>query len=380
MAMNRRTPVIVLSLAAVVIALSWWGVYSSEGSQKAREREARLSDARASTQPSVGASLLVEALMVRKQAATEVVELSGVLEAVRRTWVAAEIAGRILEVPAAEHSPVAAGDVLVRLDAALPRAELVRAEANHRLASSELERQKRLGSRSVASEAELDRAAAEERSSYAAVLEARTRVGHTKIVAPFDGVVNALELDPGAYVQPGTPIAEILDVSTIEVTVPVSDRQVGALHPGGEARVRIDPIGNAIIAGRIVRVGRAPQAATQRYPLVIALPNADGKLLPGMLAYVRIEVGETESLRVPKRAVLREFELDYVFTLESSADGSGIVARRRRVDTRPVPFRPDWVEILSGVEDGARVAVSALSQLREGAAVRVEAEAPGPAT
>jgi len=367
---DRAIPLVVSLVAVFVVGLSSWAIYTSEGAQKAREREARLAEARAQGPGEPSRVVDVEVVTAERRSAQEVVELSGVLEALRATWVAAEIAGRVVDVPAVEHAPVDAGDVLVRLDEALPRAELIRAEAAHRLAKAELERQRRLGDRSVASQAELERAEAEERRSYAALLEARTRLGHATVRAPFDGVVNRLDPDLGAYVQPGTRIAEVLDVATLEVSVVVSDRQVGAVRPGDAARVRIDPLGNAVREARVARVARAPEEGTRRYPIVVELPNPDGRLLPGMLVYVELDVGESESLRVPMGAVRREFELDYVFTIDAGPEGLP-VARRRRVSTRPVPFRPDWVEVVEGMEDGERVVVRGVERLRDGAPVRI---------
>ena len=369
---DRRTPALVLGIAAVVLGLAFVGFYTSEGAVKAREREARLAEAGAEQQaPDSGRSLVrVEVFQAHDEPAAEWIELSGLREPVRATWVAAEIAGRIVEVAVQEHETVAANALLVQLDPALPRADLIRAEANHRLAELELERQETLGRRSVASEAERDRAAAEERSSYAALLEARKRLEQTRIRAPFDGVVNSLDLDPGAYVAPGTRIAQVLDVGTIEIEVEVGDRQVGAIRPGAQARVRIDPLGNEQVIGEVARVARAPHPETQRYPVVVALDNAKGHMLPGMLARVELEVGRSDAIRVPARAVVREFEIDYVFAVTPNGEHSGTV-ERVRVRTRPVPFRPDWVEIQSGLEADDWVATSEVGRLRSGASVRI---------
>jgi membrane fusion protein, multidrug efflux system len=372
---TRRTPALVLLTALGVVLISMWAFYTSDGSAKARERDARLANAQAEGTGDLGPTLEVEIQVTRSTSSIEIIELAGVLEPVRATWVAAEIAGRILKVPALEYEPIGKGDLLVQLDASLPRAELIRAEAQHALAKSELERQERLGSRSVASEAELDRARSEERNTFAALIEARTRLAHTRISAPFDGLVNSLSLDPGAYVQPGTNIAEVLDLSAIEVTVLVSDRQVNALAPGTTARVRVDTLGSKPFEGRIARVGGAPVSGGQRYPVVVSLgtglddpadsrttpPTPKRRLRPGMLAQVQIEVGRASAIRLPSRSILHEFELDYVFVLDEDD-----VARRVRVDTRPVPFRPDQVEILSGLADDDRVVVTAIDQLRSG--------------
>ena len=367
---ERRTPISVLAVAALIVAASCWGLYTSEGSVKARERDARRAEAQAAGPASGSSPLRVEVIRVERRPSAEVIELSGVLESIRSTWVAAEIAGSILEVSAAEHAPIRKDGVLLRLDPALPRAQLIRARASHALAKAELARQESLGSRSVASEADLDRALAEERRSYAALLEAQTRLGHSVIRAPFDGLVNSLDLDPGAFVSPGTPIAQVLDTTTLELSLLVSDRQVAAIQIGDVARVRIDPLGNGLVEGKVVRKGRAPQDTTQRYPVVIALANERGVMFPGMLAHARLEMGRAPAIRLPERALIREFELDYVFAIDTEGR-----ARRLRVSTRPVPFRPDQVEVQAGLEEGQRVAVSGVSQLSEGLPVEAAAVA-----
>ena len=103
-----------------------------------------------------------------------------------------------------------------------------------------------------------------------------------------------------------------------------------------------------------------------RYPVVVELASPeeeDANRLPrpGMVAHVQFEVGNEAAIRLPARAVLDEFELQYVFVLDEDDH-----ATRRRVSTRPVAFRPDRVEITDGLEDGARVVVTAVDQLRSG--------------
>jgi hypothetical protein len=89
-----------------------------------------------------------------------------------------------------------------------------------------------------------------------------------------------------------------------------------------------------------------------------------------MLGKIRFSVGDSSAvIWIPRRALQREFELDYVFALEG--DSSAPVARRRRVKTRPVPFHPGLIEVIEGLGDGERVAVSGVRELREGQRVRV---------
>ena len=123
--------------------------------------------------------------------------------------------------------------------------------------------------------------------------------------------------------------------------------------------------------GRIARVAGAPVDEGSRYPVVVelvapAVADPARRPLPGMVAQVQFEVGRAPAIRLPARAVLDEFELQYVYVLDEENR-----AQRLRVSTRPVPFRPDRVEVTSGLEDGARVVVTAVDQLRSGMRVLV---------
>ena len=232
----------------------------------------------------------------------------------------------------------------------------------------------------MSSQAELDRSESERRATRAEVAAARaelrdseTRLEKTRISAPFAGVVASLDLEPGAYLQPGDPVAELVDLSAVEIEVGVGDAQVLALGDGDPVQVRVDVLPGEWFAGRILRVGRSPDESTRKYPVPVRVPNPQERLLPGMLGSVRFEIGDARpSLRVPRRAVLREFDIDWVYLLEEE-DGGGVARTRRlRVSTRALPFQPDLLEIVDGLEPGSRIAVSGIRELRDGLRVRFD--------
>jgi hypothetical protein len=98
-----------------------------------------------------------------------------------------------------------------------------------------------------------------------------------------------------------------------------------------------------------------------------------------MLGSVRFSLGEARaSLELPRSALRREFELDYVFVLEGVDEGDGLaVAHRRRVATRTLPFRPDRIEVTDGLAEGELIAVTSVRELREGTRVKVAREGGG---
>ena len=379
----NRTRLTVLLIAAGALVGGALLYCSSPAAVARREREVRLEAARSGTEPARPAAghraLTVDALQVQRRARPVMAEIPSSLKPVRAVSVAAEVEGRVVSVDAVEHAPIEAGATLLRLDptlleAAVRRAEaaLVRASASRRFAKLELERQRGLAERRIASPAELDRAEREERTSWAVVAdaeaslsEARAWLEKTRIRAPFAGVVSWLDLEVGAYLRPGDRVAEIVDISGIEIEVGVTDRQVVALHAGDRVQVEVDVWPGEEFTGEIYRIGRAADDQTQQYPVEILLPNPEEQLLPGMLGLVKLRVGaDRRVLQLPRRAVTREFEVDYVFVLVPSADGRRV--ERRRIVTRGVPFRPDLLEVTQGLESGEWLAVSRVRELREG--------------
>jgi len=395
---------IVLTLAALLVAAAVVLLQTSRSARTAREAEARRVAA-TEADPATGQAiptLTVEAVTVSPTEARTVVDVSGVLEPVRQVVIGAEVAGRVVSIEVDEHTPVEADDLLVKLDPALPRAAveqaraaLLRAESTQKLAAAELERQRKLSRQGVASTAELERAESEAQSASAQVAEARaalldaeTRLAKTAIRAPFAGVVTALDLEPGAYLNPGQRVAELADLSHVEVEVGLSDREILAVADGDPVRVSVEALSGRAFAGRVHNPGRTADAQTRKYPVAIRVPNPDGLLLPGMLGTVRFALGDARAaLFVPRRSVFSEFDLDYLYVLEPVGSGEVepddvAVARRRRVETRAIPFRREQLEVTAGLEPGERIAASGVRDIREGLRVRLrEAERrPAPAS
>jgi membrane fusion protein (multidrug efflux system) len=388
-----RVPLVVLSAAAVLVALGAVLTWTSDAARSDRERAQRLARAGGAEAAAAQAVVGVEGLVVNPSDARVLVDIAVTLEAVRSVRVGAEIGGRIVEVPIEEHQHVEAGEVLVRLDAQLSeaavaqaRANLLRARSTWSLANQQHGRQRSLSDEGISSDAEFDRTSseasrsdAEVAAAAAALREAETRLEKTRITAPFGGVVSELDLEPGAYLRTGDPVARVSDLSQIEVEVGVDDRQILALSPGDRARLAVDAFPGEWFEGTVVGIARTPDPATRKYPVPVRVDNPDERLLPGMLGHVRFELGEArEVLRIPRRAVYREFEVDYVYVLAETDEPAGSArALRRRVQVEGVPFRPDLLDVREGLAPGERVAVSGVRELRDGLLVRVRQQAEG---
>ena len=142
-----------------------------------------------------------------------------------------------------------------------------------------------------------------------------------------------------------------------------------ALSPGQAVEAQVAARPGETFRGSVLRVGAASDSETRKFPVEIEIPNAEGRLLPGMAVTVGLDLGvQGERLAIPTEAMLDEFGLNYVWVV--APEEGNLVARRRRVAVRALPFEPGRLEVLSGVEPGEEIALSSTRQLRDGEPVR----------
>ena len=318
--------------------------------------------------------------------------ITGLLEPRREVEIFAEMAGRVVEVGADEFDSVDDEQVLVRMDpllakVAVNRAEaaIARAQSQGLLAHAQLKRNQGLAKVDVSSRAALDQAEDAARQaraarleSEAALAEARDRLHKMVIAAPFAGVLRAFTVEAGEYLQPGERVAELLDVGALRIRVALTDRQIVSVLPGIEASLEVDARPGETFAGQVIAVGGSADPRSRKFPVLVEVDNRDGRLLPGMVARVNLTLGERRDLMaLPLDAVLDEFGLKFVFVLVPDGAG-GWLSEKRRIDSRPIAFRPTEIEIVAGLGEGELIATSSIRQLKNEMAVRpVSSEGDG---
>lgn len=297
----------------------------------------------------------------------------GVVEAVRQTVVAAQVAGAVVQLDVKAGDRVAAGQVLLRLDAraaeqtaAAGDAQVLAARAGLDLARQDLERQRQLARESFISAAALERAEAQFKATQAQVNAqlaqagaARTQSGLSVVRAPFAGVVAEVPVALGDMALPGRPLLTIYDPSALRVTAALPQSVAGALQGGALPRIELPglPAASATSAGlQPLRAQLLPvvDAATHTVQLRADLPTGLPGVVPGLYARVWLPVpaattGTPATLAVPRSAVVRRAELTALYVL----DPAGMPTLRQ---VRLGRIAGDRVEVLAGLAAGERVA------------------------
>jgi RND family efflux transporter MFP subunit len=337
---------------------------------------------------------------VRLQAAPDLYEATGTVRSATSSVISAQIGGTVLEVRVKPGDRVARGQVLALLDDRTPRAQLSVAQAGveeaaqglaeieQALQAAAAERQfveatyKRyqglLEKNSVSrqefegAESRYKAALASERALQAKKrqIEARGQQAHSqqesaqtyfsysRVVSPIDGVVTAKSVDAGTVVMPGTPLITVEDPSRLRLEASVSEQLISKMKLGMSVSVET---GGGKVDGQVAEIVPAADAATRTFLVKVGLPRDCG-CRSGEYGTASFPIGEEKRLSVPRLAVVERGQLDGVFV----ANPQGVLEFRLVKTGKELGAR---VEILSGLGEGDRVAISQISQLREGARV-----------
>lgn len=315
----------------------------------------------------------VEIATVEARGMTDRFAALGSIEASEFVIVAAEIGGRIVDLPFEEGTDVRRGQILVRLDPSQLAAEVEHAEAVLANQRATLERMTRMAAQDIASRQSLDDATAGVSMAQATLAVARARLGKTAIAAPFDGVVGSRLVSVGAVVTPGQPITLVAAIDEIKVVFSAPERFLGLLKLGSEVAVATTAWPDHPVTGRIAVVDPALDPATRTVRMTARAANVERRLRPGMSADVSVSIAERPgALTVDAEAVFFEGDQALVYLVNDD----GTVARTPlSLGTR----RADVVEVVSGLGQGQRVVRAGHQKLYPGAMVAPVDSRPGEA-
>lgn len=323
--------------------------------------------------------------VVQRPVAREI-QAVGTVEANLYTTVSAEVEGAVARFDLREGDRVEKGQVLARLQRSDLKIGLKEAKANLQekkalltRAQQDHKRFKELFDEGAISAAELDRvqsvadaAKAQKESAEEAFQKVADQLRRTTIVAPFSGYIVKKHVEVGQWAEEGGEVADLVDIDTVYVLIPINERDIGKIRKGDEATVIVDTYPGRSFTGQIAYIIPQADVSSRNFPVKIRVDNAKDHLLKaGMFARVAIRYGEPRhSLFIPKDAVVLQGRDQVVFLLDTSR------VQLRRVETGQA--MGELVEVVKGdLKPGQEVVVVGNEILRDGAPVEVRREGEG---
>ncbi len=272
--------------------------------------------------------------------------------------------GRVIDLPYYEGDLVEAGELLVRMEDELLKAELAKARATTNQARQDLERISNLVTRKAASKDELTRtntaldvAKAEQR-----LLE--TRLSYTRIPAPFRGVISHRFVEPGDAVAKHTHLLTLIDPESLITEIRISELLLPHISPDDAAIVRIDALGDRQFTGLVLRIHPELDQITRQGVVEVILDPVPEGARAGQFARVTLETARVQRMLIPFAAVRHDNGGAFVFMVNEE---NKAVPTRIRTGIRVA----DKIEILDGLKPGQKVISRGFLGLSDGKKVKI---------
>ncbi|MGR4067349.1 efflux RND transporter periplasmic adaptor subunit [Billgrantia sp. C5P2] len=285
--MSKRPPISALLAALVLLALLLWLALGDL--QRFRQDAPPAETPEAERLPRVEYRLSeATPYMPRRM-------VQGQLEAFREVELRSRHSGRVVELPVAQGTPVETGAPLLVLSRDALEAQLERAEDQLELARAELAGAADLRQRNLISQPELLRLQSSVSVAAAEVAELRQALDETRPTAPFDGVLDRLDVELGELLQVGEPFARLIDDRRLIASAWVAQRDAHDLSPGLAVEARL--LDGSRLSGELTHVASRADTATRSFYIEAEFDNPERRRLAGGSA--------TLAIALPERAVHR---------------------------------------------------------------------------
>lgn len=316
----------------------------------------------------LGPRVLVEPVIHSPR--SRAVEVPGSIRGYVETPVYAKIAGYLKTIRVDKGDRVKKGQLIAVLESPELDHQVANARATYDLTKLTDKRNQSLLSYGVIAQQQADDSHAQMAEAKANLAQLAALRGYEEIRAPFDGIVTARYVDPGALIPQSTaasggstPIIALATLSLLRIYADVPQSAAPFIHDGDPAEVTVTEYPARVFKGSVTRHPEALTSATRTMLVEVDLANDDRALYPGMYTKIDFQVRTPAGVpMVPDDALVFRDGKSYV-----------PVVRENRLRLAEVALGYDDgvnVEITRGISDQDVVAINVGQSARDGEAVR----------
>ena len=331
----------------------------------------------------------VEVALAAHSAITASYSGTAALVADHEAQVTAKTSGILKKLYVEEGMTVKAGQLLAELDDADALAKAKQAEAQMHKAQATFAHAQAAIPKHLIPEYEYEQDKFDLAAQRAAYEAANIQLSYTRIVAPVDGVIAQRDIKIGNLVQANQNLFRIVGMSPLQAVLNVPERQLGILKAGQAVQLEADALAGKKFTGTILRIAPVVDPASGTFRVTCQFRDASAMLRPGMFARIDIVYDQRpDALTVPRSALVEEDGQTSVFVVDKAPPAPAAKAEAGKTATKAQAAAPagfiahrqlvkigysdgDKVEIISGLNAGARVITVGRNAVRDGTAVLV---------
>ena len=296
-----------------------------------------------------------------------VVEAVGSTHARRSIEITPLASGRVTEIAIRAGAWVKAGDVLLRLDDDIQRADLSEAEAQLSQAQSALDRARTLKKNRVVAASAVDKLIAARTVAEADRARAARRLSDRTVIAPFAGIVGFTEVEQGARIENGIRVATLDDLSMVDIEFWLSEDLFGTVAAGRRIVANAAAFPDRTFTGAIDSIASRVDPVSRAFRVRARVANPDFALPAGMFMHLSVVLDMRQALTVPEEAIVIDGGRTVAFAVIEREGKSRVEQRVVALGKRTFGH----VEVRDGLAAGDDVIIRGVQKVRDGRWVRV---------
>ncbi len=304
----------------------------------------------------------VETVAIELDDFNDFIRLTGTVEAIDDAVISAETSGRILSiVNRGEH--VEKGGVIAQLDDRLTRAQYSAAKTSFELADDTYNRLKALYADSIISTQDYNSARAQRDQAKAQLEQAEKQLQDVHISAPFNGRVEDRMIRSGELINPGQPVARLVNTDQVRIMAGIPERYAGDIREGSEVKLRFLSLADEVRESKVTYAGNVIDPDTRTFTIEVELSNPQKRIKPDMVADLQVQREMLSGVVIiPRTAIVRDEEGTFVFVVREENDRKVT----ELVSVRTGPASGAIIQIKEGLSEGDEVVVSGMRNLSSG--------------
>jgi len=311
---------------------------------------------------------LVSTITVNQKPFSHQVDVRGAVQSRNNVLISAETPAAVQKVLVAEGQQVRKGQLLIAQDGEVLNRTIKELESSLDLAATMYERQKKLWEQNIGSEVQYLEMKNRKESLELKLATTKSQLNKTKIRAPFNGVVDMIDVRVGEMAQPGMPIIRLVSMTNMYIKADVSESFIGKFHQGQKVKVHF-PSTDYTIHSRISSIGQVINPNNRTFEIEISIPANGAKVKPNMITVLTLaDYVNENAMAVPTNIIQSDRMGKFAYMVENE-DGNNVV---KRVDLEPGITYGNETEITQGLNGGETLVFKGGIGLTEGGIVEVK--------
>ncbi len=301
---------------------------------------------------------------------THYVELQGSVNTKQNLIVFPEYSGILTKVYVKEGQKVSKGQILAKIDDGGLGQQVAQLQIQADLAKTTFERQERLWNQKIGSEIQYLQTKSNYQAQQKAVSQLQQQIGKTVVRAPFSGTIDDVITEQGSVVAPGqSQLFRIVNLKNMYIETDVPERYISNVTPGKSVQVEFPILGTSMDA-KVRQAGNFINPANRTFKIEVAVTNKDNIIKPNLTAKLKINDYTNENaILIPQSIISENAEgQQYVYTITDKT-GNKAIAKRIIIETGKT--QDDYIEVLSGLENGNEVVEEGARSVKDGQEVKI---------